>query len=310
MAFKPKKKAIPKFAAKRPPSLDDYLNAYFERIDQAQAKEEEFFRTYIKWLEDQREKRITEILESLSGAATESVSGTYFRIVDMLYVNDPLCVYGSSLNSGQRFNIGNGIAHYKSFPALYVADTDGTAYAERFHQPMTYSRAELKPNDLALRKDYACLGVEVNLNGCIDLTNKGALKDFNDIISDIKPSREMLDFARSIGISTLRTVQTTTELLDTLMSMQYLKHPTVLDMPANSQWFGLYCLRAGVNAIKYPSARSAGGANLAIFIDNFSDSSAKVKLTTASSAIHISRREINHTNFNFFKFPVSHTSAH
>lgn len=310
MAYKSKKKEIPKFAAKRPPSLDDYLNAYFEKIDSAQAREEEFFRTYIKWLEDQREKRITEITDSLNSAATSSVSGRYYRIVDMLYVNDPLCVYGSTLNSGQRFNIGNGIAHYRSFPALYVADTDGTAYTERFHQPMTYSRAELKPNDFALRGDYACVGVEVTVNSCIDLTNKTNLKDFNDIISSIKPSREMLDFARSIGISTLRTVQTTTELLGTLLSEQYQKHPTVLDMPSNSQWFALYCLRAGITAIKYPSVRNASGTNLAILIDNLSDSSSNIKLTTASAAIHASRREINHTNLNFFKFPSPSSGTH
>lgn len=310
MTYKGKKKVIPKFAAKKPLSLDDYLNAYFERIDQAQAREEEFFRTYIKWLEAEREKRISEITDSINSVANTNMSGVFHRIVDLKYVTDPLCVYGSTLNNGQRFNIGNSISHYKPFPALYVADTVETAYAERFHQPMTYSRGELKPNDSALRKNFACFEVEVNISNCIDLTDKKNLQGFADVISTIKPTREMLDFAKSVGIPALRTIQTTSELLQTLLSHQYMKHPTILDMPSNPQWFALYCLRSGVTGIKYPSVRSDSGTNLAVFIDNLTDSSAHIKLNADTPVLNESRRIINHTNFNFFKFPFQNTSAH
>lgn len=302
---------IPKLGQRKVLTVDEYLNAYFERVDYAQGREEDFFKSYIKWLEDQREKRIGEITDSLIDVATTTVEGTFCRIVDLKYVNDPLCVYGSTLLSGRRFNIGDGISHYKPFHSLYIADNDDTAHCEKFHYPRQFTKGNLSSSEFGLRKNYACFEVEVSLSKCIDITDKNSLKSFSEIISKIKPSREILEFAHAVGIPTLRTVQTPGELLKTLLNPEFLKHPTALEMPANSQWFGLYCLRAGIQGIIYPSVRkSGGGKNIAVLIDNFSDTASFARLNADTEVVHESRREMNSKNLHFFKIPVQKTLTH
>lgn len=150
-----------------------------------------------------------------------------------------------------------------------------------------------------------------NQNNRIDITDKNSLRGFSEIISQIKPTKELLEFAHSVGIPTLKTVQTAGELLRTLLNPDFLKHPTALEMPANSQWFGLYCLRAGIQGIIYPSVRkNGGGNNIAILIDNFTDTNSSARLNADTAIIHESRREMKSENIHFFKIPAPIMTTH
>jgi hypothetical protein len=294
-------------------SIDEYLNKFFEDSDRESLKSESFFKMYFNWLESEREKRIESILESLNHVASTCIEErTYYRIVDLKYAFDPLCVYGSGLNLGGRFNIGSNVAHYKQFSVLYVAESSSTAYTEKFHYPMDIIKGLLVGNTMGLKQDFACFDVKVNLSNCIDITKKENLEPFCEVISEIKPSKEIFEQAKLIGINKLKTVQTPSEIIRSLLNVEYLKIPTMLDMPSNSQWFGLYCLRAGIQGIIYPSARNSTptNQNITILIDNFRESESVVKINDDIDIVSEERRKITKDNFHFFKYPFSRSGLH
>lgn len=289
--------------ANRPLSIDEYINSYFNTTDKRNAEEEHFFQQWYGFLQSEREKRLEEITDVLSQAADDSVNETLARIVDAKYGAHPLCTVGSVQGGGGRFNIGGGMGHYKPFHCLYLASDDDTAYSEYFHYQRGYSIATLNSEELALKgkkKNYSNFEVEVSLENCIDIRNKEALRRFCEIISEIRPPKQMTDFAREIGLFRLKTVQTAGELHRTFMDREFLKFFTILDMPANPQWFGYYCYQAGIQCIIYPSVRGRG-SNYAILVDNFRESQSTAKLNTDAPYIEKTNREINKSTFEFFK---------
>lgn len=291
-------------------SIDEYLNKYFEQSDLHEERKEQFFKTYYKSLEAKREALEDDISEALWSMCDSDFSESMWRIVDVDYASDPICAVGSFKNEGQRFNIGNGLKPYYPFGCLYVADDDDTAYAERFHHSRsfirTYSDGTINAHELALKKNsdgYTSIRLETNITKFLDLRDKKNLRPFCEVISAIKPGKDMLKYAKEVGIGNLRTIQTPGELLSSLMTTDFQKTPTVLSMPANPQWFGYYCLRAGIQAILYPSARRDHHFNLAILMDNFLDTDCTVRIPSGTSIIHETRKEMNKDNFEFFKHP-------
>jgi hypothetical protein len=288
-------------------SIDDLLNQYFEKYEVRLKEKEDFFVAYLSYLENQREAVKEDLIDSIRNVSEQSISDQQFvRLVDLKYITDPLSTKGSLKGNGGRFNIGSELARFKQFSGLYLASDDGTAYAEKFHYSPTYTKGDLSGEGFALRgnKDYAVVGLNVNIGKCIDLTEKEKLRDFASILSGIKPNKELIEWGTSLGILKLKTVQTHGELLKNLLDPEFLKTCMALERPANSQWFGYFCLQAEVQAIKYPSVRNEKGVNLVLLVDNFKDTESYVELTTTSNVIDSSRRRIDGKNKDFFMFDI------
>lgn len=300
MKKKSKKFIPPKL--KKIPSIDEILNEYFESEDGENKKLHEFFKAYYGFLQKTREDKLDEIVESLSAVSDTSVSEKLTRIVDLRY-GDPLSVVGSLMGAGGRFNIGNGMGHTKPFACLYVANDFHTAFCECYHYPPSYFRGKVSATEMALRKanDFMSVELEVNIEKCIDLRNKENLRGFTEIISAIKPTAEFKLWAKELGYFSLRTVQTHGELYKTLLDPDFLRSYYSLEMPSNSQWFGYYCLMAGIQGIIFPSVRDESGYNIGVLVDNFKDTESFIKLNDSVKVVSADRKIINADNYEFFK---------
>lgn len=300
------KSFIPIKATPVVPSIDDLINEFLDKTDKQNAAQEHFFKTWYDYLKGEREKHREEISEALIVSASANVDANLVRIVDLEYANHPLCTIGSVQGPGRRFNIGKRIRNYSSFHCLYLAEDGETAYAEKFHYNKAQNFGNLSPTDLKLKPqnmtDIAVVGVKVSLTNCLDLRDKENVRSFCEIISRIKPTKQLLDFSKTLGVLRLRTIQVPGELLRSLFHNDFLKFHLLLDMPANSQWFGHYCYEAGIQCIIYPSLRSARGANYAVFIDNLKDSKSTVELSANAPYVAQHNRIINSESFEFFKF--------
>ncbi len=288
------------------PSIDEILNEYFESEDGANKKLQDFFKAYYGFLQSAREERIEEIVESLTSVSNDSVSESYSRMVDLTY-GDPLSVVGSLIGPGQRFNIGEGMGHTKPFACLYVANDYHTAFCEFHHYPPSYLRGGLDASKMALKKpeNEMHVRVQVNIEKCIDLRDKENLRDFTRVISEIKPTDEFKKWAKELGHYALRTVQTHGELYRTLLDQDFLRSYYSLEIPSNSQWFGYYCLRAGIQGIIYPSVRDEAGNNIGILIDNLKDTDSTIKLDDNIALIPDDRKILRADNYEFFKIKTA-----
>jgi hypothetical protein len=234
------------------PSVDELINEFLDHTDKQNAAHEHFFKTWYDYLKGEREKLREEISEALISTATTTVQADLVRIVDLEYANHPLCTIGSVNGPGKRFNIGKRIRGYGSFHCLYLAQDYNTAFTEKFHYsnlqkfgPLNATDLRLKPQDL---RDIAVVGAKATLVNCIDLRDKKSVRAFCEVISQIKPTKHLLEFAKTLGVLRLRTIQTPGELLKSLYYDEYLKFHLILDMPANSQWFSHYRKRQAVAA--------------------------------------------------------------
>lgn len=290
---------------RKTPTIDEILNQYFESEDGENKKLQDFFKAYYGFLQKSREEKLEEIVESLSVVSDQSISEKLTRIVDLRY-GDPLSVVGSLTGSGGRFNIGNGMGHTKPFACLYVANDFHTSFCECYHYPPSYMRGNVDAAKMALRKanDFMSVEVDVCIEKCIDLRNKENLRGFTEVISQIKPTEEFKDWAKELGYFALKTVQTHGELHHTLLDPDYLKSYYSLEMPSNSQWFGYYCLKAGIQGIVFPSVRDETGYNIGILIDNFKDTESTISLNPEIQ-IPDDRKVLNSDNYEFFKIKTS-----
>lgn len=296
---------IPTQTNNKIPSIDELLNKFFESTDGVNKNKQDFFKAYYGFLQQSREEKLDEIVESLSKVADISVNENYTRIVRLKY-GDPLSVLGSLSGAGGRFNIGNGMGHTKPFACLYVANDFHTAFSECYHYPPSYLRGNVSASKMALDKptDFMTVEVQINIEKCIDLRNKEILREFTNVISEIKPTEEFRKWAKDLGFFALKTVQTYGELLRTLLDPEFVKNYYLLEMPSNSQWFGYYCLMTGIQGIIYPSVRDKSGHNIAIFIDNFKDTDSYVKLKANTPDVSLDRSKIDSNNFEFFKIKL------
>ncbi|MBX2995423.1 MAG: RES family NAD+ phosphorylase [Bdellovibrionaceae bacterium] len=296
---------IPRPQHKKIPSIDELLNQYFESEDGENKKLQDFFKAYYGFLQKSREEKLEEIVDALSAVADTAITASYTRIVQLKY-GDPLSVVGSLAGPGGRFNIGNGMGHTKPFACLYVANDFHTAFCECYHYPPGYMRGNVDALKMALQKpsDFMTVQLGLNIEKCIDLRNKDNLRGFTQVISDIKPTDEFKLWAKDLGYFSLRTIQTHGELYRTLLDPDFVKNYYSLDMPSNSQWFGYYCLMAGIQGIIFPSVRDKQGYNIAVLVDNLKDTESSIKIEADTPVVPDDRKVMNGDNFEFFKIKI------
>jgi hypothetical protein len=243
-----------------------------------------------------------QIREQLKGSLREKAQPFEFskwqRIVRYKYSLTPLSPKGSLVDPGGRFNIGElDRVRYRVFPALYIAADKGTALAEVLGRDE--STGSFSPEDLALTKPDSITAVSVSgkLESTLDIRERNNLARFVNLIKDFRLSRSLILKARKLKFP-LRLVKTAKELGGVLEQRDWRNWPMAFDVPAACQVFGGLVMDAGIEGILYNSAITQR-LSLAIFPQNFLNSSSYVELDDAVPAEEVQRR-IDSSNFSKF----------
>jgi hypothetical protein len=214
------------------------------------------------------------------------------RIVDYRYSLDPLSAEGSRRQGG-RFNIGDDIdqTRFPSFPALYLAEDYGTAYAEKFGAAGSGTGKDLAGHEYALRKPASFTQVRVNgyLQQLFDVTASKNLHDFVGVIGQFKMTRELIDLAREARIAEPYRVTTAPHLKKVLLATDWRRGPSQFGIPANSQVFARLVREAGFEGLLYPSARGSKRC-VAVFTDRLIDVRSFLELADPAPAGVATRR--------------------
>lgn len=205
----------------------------------------------------------------------------FYRCITFEYSSAPLSSAGSRISaSGGRYNIGLiSQDKFPSFAALYLGENEETAFREKFQV-----RADKNPifdsGDFALRKksSYSFLRVEGILDQVLDVTKSANLKSFLKQIRKIKVNEELEERAQQLGLKPPDSIRTMKKLMDALQDPDWASNPTLLDIPASSQIFGLIAKSAGIQGVLY-SSKFATGKCLAIYPDNFQNIESYVRLS-------------------------------
>ena len=289
---------------------EQYIEAYLTRLEKFDKARLDFENLYQSYLSQEREKRLDKIIDALSSSARMVYNDTCVRVVSGHYGDDPLCTYGSLVDSG-RFNFGSTGSFYSQFDCHYIANNFETAFQEKYH----YSNEELhgsvlSPSGMALLEapeSFNSTRIEVSLSNCLDLRNPNSLNSFFDVIAEIIPSdglqwewKKWCQKYKQV-YQPLITVQEIETLFFSIYDPNFKQYESYLDIPSNSQWLGHYARLAGIQAIIYLSVRNETGYNLAVFPTNLKETDSYLKLTDDLPYVDHSRRQMISENCEFFR---------
>lgn len=234
-------------------------------------------------LEAHRSRSSGELVDAVRAAASgpRTFNG-WCRLVDYQYTNQPLSMAGSLKGDGGRFNIGAALnpATYTPFPALYAAEDFATAYRERFAIGPEQSIGGLTAGELALRRSssFSQVALDIHVESVIDVGDLACLKAVAAILGRIQMPASIGKLARRLGLRLPWLVRTASGLQRQLLHPDWRANPVQYGLPANSQIFGRLCVAAGVHAILYPSVRHAGRQCIALFPQNWRETSSRVEM--------------------------------
>jgi hypothetical protein len=290
-------------------SPEEYVEKYLTRLEKYDQTRLEFEHDFQGYLASEREKRIDKIIDALTNSALGGFENICHRIVASDYGADPLCTYGSLLDSG-RFNFGSVGGHFNQFDCHYAASNYETAFQEKFH----YSLEDLKdgplsPSEMSVMPvgSFNNIRVDISLSRCLDLRDPDSLKSFFEVISEIAPSSTIQlkwkHFCKKNKIKheRLLTINQLEQLYFSIYDPNFKQFETFLDLPSNSQWLGHYARLAGIQGIIYMSLRNENGFNIAVFPSNLKNTDSYIKLTDNVPYVDSSRRQMNSVNCEFFK---------
>lgn len=204
------------------------------------------------------------------------------RLVDYTFTNEPLSTAGSIKRDGGRFNIGSTLnpATYTPFPALYTAEDFETAYRERFGIERSARASGLTANELALRRANSFSNVVVSgrVETVIDIGALDSLQATAQILRRFQMPHSVAKLARGLRLRPPGLVRTASGLQRQLLNPNWRVAAAQYDLPSNSQIFGRLCLAAGVHAILYPSTKNNERRCLAMFPQNWQQSSSYVEV--------------------------------
>ena len=222
----------------------------------------------------------SKITDELKNALLEASQKTYGfskwqRVVKFKYSLDPLSVRGSLVDPGGRFNIGEiDPSQFLPFPALYIAADRNTALQELLSQNITSGKEnEALSSALANPASITCVSLSGQLDSIINLNEPEKLQPFVDLLKNFSVSEELKKAFRSIKLPEPDLIKTVTKLMDALLIPNWREWPMQFDVPVASQIFGQIAVDAGIEGILYPSKFLGGGECLAIFPQNFDESS-------------------------------------
>ena len=240
-----------------------------------------------------------QIREQLRTALRENAQPFEFskwqRSVRYKYSLTPLSTKGSLVDPGGRFNVGEiDRTRYRAFPALYIAGDKGTALAELLGR--VKGMDSFTPEELALTKSDSITAVSVSgrLESVLDIRERKNLAAFIALIRNFRLSSSLIRQARRLNFP-IQLVSTSAELVLVLKQPDWRNWPMVFDVPHPCQIFGELVMDAGIEGIQYDSSLTDRQC-LAIFPQNFLNSSSYIELDDAVPAENVQRR-IDSSNF-------------
>ena len=238
-------------------------------------------------IEAQRATSAVALTEALrANAVTGPVEfDGWARIVDYQYSLKPLSVAGSLATEGGRFNVGRRLnaAAFAPFPALYVASSYETAYAEKFGVRVSESRNQLASDELVLRRpsSFTCVRLQGSVELCFDAGDLLALRAFASVIARFRLPERALRIARSMRLVPPAMIRSPSALRSQLLHPHWNTLPMHFDLPSNAQTFGRLVAAAGFHGIRYPSVREPQGYCVAIFPQNWRGSMSVLEVADA-----------------------------
>lgn len=258
----------------------------------------DYYYEHYSYFQNERSKRFNTIKELLLEIAEVIEFNSWHRILDLQFVDNPLSSKGSILNDpGGRFNIGDiDELKFAKFPALYVAENFEIAYRERNQiLPGQTTDSGLSSDELSLTKPGST--VDLLLEGCIksivDLTKKNCLNKFYRAIQDIKLPKHLEKRSRMLNLPVMYHVRSYKELMDSILQDNWRASPAWVNIPSNSQIFGQLVHAAGIEGVVYPSKMSATKKCLAVYPQNFANSSSYVRIQDKHKPQNIVCYELN-----------------
>ena len=256
-----------------------------------------YFRHY-SYFQGERAKHFNKIKECLLQNSKSYSFENWHRIIDLRFIQKALSSEGSLLNDpGGRFNIGSiDELKFAKFPALYIAEDYQTAFKEKYQVfPNTNQQKGLSAEELSLtnKVSTADLLVEGNIEVLIDLTESKVLREFYNIIKDIKITKKLETDANKLNIPVMYHVKDYDELKKSILGNEWREMPMQVDIPANSQIFGQLAHESGIEAVLYPSKMSKSKKCLAIFPRNFNNSDSYVRIKDEDIPDAIEHGELN-----------------
>jgi RES domain-containing protein len=239
--------------------------------------------------ERQRAAHADELAKALMSNASQPLPlDGWARIVDWQYSLAPLSIAGSLVTEGGRFNIGRRLnpASFPPFGALYIADSHGTAHAEKFGIQRDGTREGLTSDEINLRgpNSYSYITITGHVELVFDAGNREALKDFAKIIAKFKMPERALTLARSIQAAPPTMIRSAEKLQTQILHPNWNTLPIHFSLPSNSQIFGRLLHAAGFHGVLYPSIRHNGGRCLALYPDNWRGSKSELHIVGQSPA--------------------------
>lgn len=285
-----------------------YLNDEIELIDKNLASYIQLQRQFCEYYQYQRILRKDKINEAIKDCLISDFEiENAWRVVGHKFSQDPLCTLGSIVRPpGGRFNIGCGLDGYEKFHCLYLADSVQTALFEKYHHHEVYEGENISKEFLALdiNESHSNFKIKLNLDNVIDLRDDKFLKRFLQYIDDIEEPIGLNKISKASGWRESYPISSLDNLKRSLFDVNYTHSGITYGVPSNPQWLGFHCLKYGVQAIIYPSVRNKSGYNIAVFIDNITNSvSSVVELADEIKYVTESRRKIYKKNINSFKEP-------
>ena len=273
---------------------------YLEKLgDAARA----LWRDFQNYLVNEREKILEQIKEALLETSCLNYSQKHLsRIIDSEFSKNPLSSKGSYLHPpGGRFNIGQSISYKNYFPALYIANDYDVAFCEKFHCKEDIEKEKGRALEFALKKPESFTHQRVNifLEKIIDLRKDDSLQAFFEVVKHIKMPLYYKEQAKKLQLS-MSMAKNVTQLRSGILEPFYQQWDYWLDCPSSSQWFGHYVRLAKIQGIIYPSIKSESGFNVAIFPDQFEESSSYVELSDESDFVEDTSRRPDTKNFQLF----------
>ncbi|MGA8309582.1 MAG: RES family NAD+ phosphorylase [Terriglobales bacterium] len=255
----------------------------------------EFHWDYYSELAFQRNRIREQLRTALREKAHPFEFSKWQRVVRYKYSLTPLSTKGSLVDPGGRFNVGEiDRTRYRVFPALYIAGDKGTALAETLGREKGMD--SFTPEELALTKSDSITVVSVSgrLESVLDIRERKNLAAFIALIRNFRLSSSLIRKARRLDFP-VQLVTTSAELVRVLTQPDWRNWPMVFDVPSACQIFGELVMDAGIEGIQYNSSLTDKEC-LAIFPQNFLNSSSYIELDDAVPAENVQRR-IDSSNF-------------
>lgn len=225
-------------------------------------------------------------------AAPFDFSG-WWRMMDFRWAQTPLSSAGSIRGFGGRFNVGNDIdlSLIDPFPALYVADSQATAYRERYQITDAGKPQDgLSEVDLNLGVSSCVVRVDGHIDRVLDVTDPLALAPICRIFKQIRMPPDVSRIMKRLKIKSdaIKMVSTARDLQKAIIERNWRTWPIQFGIPSPSQMLAEIAIAAGYEAIRYRSSKNCTGKCLAIFSGHLATRDSFVALSdpAAGNVIH------------------------